>query len=283
MSEVVRLAEMTSPEIGEWIGRGAVALLPVGQVEEHGPHLPVNTDLVIAERTAEAAAALVHPEPPVLLLPGVWSGYSASIMQRWPGTIRLRTRVLADMVHDIVLSLTHMGFRKIVLLNAHGHHPALLEMVAREIGDETEVAVAVVDVAKMAADAVRRHRKSRPGGCIHGCEFETSLMLHFGERVLMDQAPTDARFTYESENVPGDGFSGSKRAFWSTWAIEPTRSGVYGEPALATAETGRLIFESMVANTASFLREYGRRGVTAGVRGQDSGFGADDGAHDGKG
>jgi creatinine amidohydrolase len=264
MGEVIQFAELTSPEIGQWVERGALALVPVGQVEEHGPHLPVNTDLVIAERTVEAAAALVHPDPPVLVLPGIWSGYSASVMQQWPGTIRLRTRVLADMVHDIVTSLVEMGFRRIVLLNAHGHHPALLEMVAREIGDETEVAIAVVDVAKMAADAVKRHRRSFPGGCIHGCEFETSLMLHFGERVDMAKAPADARFTYESENVPGDGFSGSKRAFWSTWAIQPTESGIYGDPTVASAETGRLIFESMVANVAGFLREYGRHGNESG-------------------
>ncbi len=258
MGDVLRFAELTSPEIGTWLERGALALLPVGQIEEHGPHLPVNADLVIAERAAEAAAALVHPDPPVLLLPGVWSGYSATIMQQWPGTIRLRTRVLADMVHDIVLSLTEMGFRKIVLLNGHGHHPALLEMVAREIADETEVAIAVVEAAKMAAEAVRKHRKSPPGGCIHGGEFETSLMLHLGQRVEMSLAPADARFTYESENVPGDGFSGSKRAFWSTWAIQPTASGIYGDPTVASAETGRLIFESMVANVAGFMREYAR-------------------------
>jgi creatinine amidohydrolase len=264
MGEVIRFAELTSPEIGEWVQKGALALLPVGQVEEHGPHLPVNTDLVVAERTAEAAAAMVHPNPPVVVLPGVWSGYSASVMQQWPGTIRVRTRVFGDMVHDIAVSLIDMGFRRIVVLNAHGHHPGLLEMVAREIGDETEVAVAVVDVAKMAAEAVKRHRKSLPGGCIHGGEFETSLMLHFGERVDMAEAPAGARFTYESENVPGDGFSGSKRAFWSTWAIQPTRSGVYGDPTVASAETGRLIFESMVANVAGFLREYGRHGNESG-------------------
>jgi creatinine amidohydrolase len=256
MGEVIRLAELASPEIGEWVRKGALALVPVGQVEEHGPHLPVSCDLVIAERTAEAAAAMVHPDPPVLVLPAVWSGYSASIMQQWPGTIRVRTRVFADMVHDIAVSLIDMGLRKVVLLNAHGHHPGLLEMVAREVGDETGVAIAVVDVAKMAAEAVKRHRKSLPGGCIHGGEFETSLMLHFGERVDMAKAPTDARFTYESENVPGDGFSGSKRAFWSTWAIQPTKSGVYGDPTVASAETGRLMFESMVANVAGFLREY---------------------------
>jgi creatinine amidohydrolase len=203
---------------------------------------------------------LVHPEPPVLLLPAVWSGYSASIMQQWPGTVRLRTRVFADMVHDLVQSLIEMGLRKIMLVNAHGHHPALLEMVAREIGDETGVAVAVADVARMAAPAVQQHRRSLPGGCIHGGEFETSLMLHFGARVDMSLAPADARFTYASENVPGDGFSGSKRAFWSTWAIQPTTSGVYGDPTVASAETGRLIFESMVANIAGFLREYARHG-----------------------
>jgi creatinine amidohydrolase len=129
-------------------------------------------------------------------------------------------------------------------------------MVAREIGDETGTAIAVVEVAKMAADAVRAHRKSEPGGCIHGGEFETSLMLHFGARVEMDKAPTDARFTYSSDNVPGDGFAGSKRAFWSTWAIHETETGIYGDPTCATAETGKRIFEALVANVAGFLREY---------------------------
>ena len=261
MSTPVRLAELTSPEVGEWVARGALALLPVGQVEEHGPHLPVSTDWVIAERTAAAAAELVHPEPPIVLLPGVWSGYSATIMQQWPGTIRLRTRVFADMVHDIVLSCLGMGFRKLVMLNAHGHHPALLEMVAREIGDETETAVAVVDVARMAVDAMRAVRKSAPGGAIHGGEFETSLMLYFGAPVRMDLATAEDLFRYHSDNIPGDGFSGSKRAFWSTWAIQPTKTGIYGDPTCATAETGKVIFESMVENVAGFLREYAGHGA----------------------
>ncbi|MGQ9732249.1 MAG: creatininase family protein [Candidatus Zipacnadales bacterium] len=260
MTRAPKLAELTSPEIGKWVERGALLLLPVGQIEEHGPHLPVNTDLVIAERTAEAAAALVHPEPPIILLPGVWSGYSAAVMQQWPGTIRLRTRVFADMMHDIVSSCLAMQFKRLVILNAHGHHPALLEVVAREIGDETGSAIAVVDVAKMAVDAVRAHRKSQPGGCIHGGEFETSLMLYFGERLDMANAPSNARFTYESANIPGDSFSGTKRVFWSTWAIQPTESGIYGDPTCATAETGRLIFESVVANVAGFLKEYGTHG-----------------------
>ena len=260
MASLIRLAELTSPEVGEWVGHGALALIPVGQIEEHGPHLPVNTDLVIAERTAEAAAEMVRPNPPVVLFPAVWSGYSASVMQKWPGTIRLRTRVFADMVHDIVASALDMGFRKAALLNAHGHHPALLEMVAREIGDETGTAIAVVEVAKMAAGAVKTHRKSEPGGCIHGGEFETSLMLHFGAPVQMDKAPADARFTYASENVPGDGFAGSKRAFWSTWAIQPTDTGIYGDPTCATAETGKRIFDELVRNVAAFLREYATHG-----------------------
>jgi len=260
MSTPIRLADLTSPEVGEWVERGALVVLPVGQIEEHGPHLPVNTDLLIAERTAWAAAEVVHPDPPVVLLPGVWSGYSAAIMQQWPGTIRLRTRVFADMLYDIVLSCIQMGFRKIVILNGHGHHPALLEMVAREIGDETEVAVAVVDVARMAADAMRAVRRSAPGGAIHGGEFETSLMLYFGAPVRMDLAPADDVFRYHSENIPGDGFSGSKRAFWSTWAIQPTKSGIYGDPTVASAETGKAVFEGMVANVAGFLREYAAHG-----------------------
>jgi creatinine amidohydrolase len=259
---MIRLSDLRSPEVGECVARGALALLPVGQIEEHGPHLPVSTDLVIAERAATAAAQAVHPDPPVVILPSVWSGYSASVMQKWPGTIRVRTRVFADMTHDIVLSCLQMGFRKLVILNAHGHHPALLEVVAREIGDETGVGIAVVDVAKMAVDVMRRVRKSAPGGAIHGGEFETSLMLYFGAPVRIDLATAEDVFRYGSDNIPGDGFAGSKRAFWSTWSIQASKTGIYGDPTCATAETGKAIFESMVANIAGFLREYARMGAT---------------------
>ncbi|NLJ35219.1 MAG: creatininase family protein [candidate division WS1 bacterium] len=249
-------ADMTSPEIGQWAEKNALVLLPVGQIEEHGDHLPVNTDAVIAESVTRAAAEQLDADLPVLVLPVIWAGYSGTELSRWPGTLRVRTRTLADYIYDIIFSLTEMGFSKIATVNGHGHHPALLEMVAREIADATGVYMACVEVAKMAAPAVVEMRKSAPGGCIHGGEFETSLMLYLEARVQMDRAHAEDVFRHHSKHFPGDGFAGSKAAFWSTWGIQRSTTGIYGDPTVADAEFGRQVFETTVDNLCSFLREY---------------------------
>lgn len=250
--------QLTSPEIGALIERNALCLLPVGQVEEHGRHLPTGTDAVIAERTVLAAADRLHPDPCTLTLPALWTGYSGRELAAWPGTFRVRTRVVADLVFDVVKSLTDMGFANIILVNGHGHHPAILEMVAREIADETGVYIAVADVAKLAAKAVQEHRQSAPGGCIHGGEFETSLMLHFGERVDMTQATDEDLFRFESPFFPRDGFSGSKLAFRSTWGLQTSKTGIFGDPTVATAEFGAVVFEAMVETLVAFARDFWR-------------------------
>lgn len=249
---------LTSPQIGRLAEDNALCLLPVGQVEEHGRHLPTGTDTVIANSVVRAAADKLHPEPPTLVLPALWAGYSGKELTRWPGTIRVRTRVVADVVYDVVHSLTDMGFAKIIIVNGHGHHPAILEMVAREIADDTGVYIAVMDAAKLAAQAVQAHRRSAPGGCIHGGEFETSLMLHLGRPVDMDLATDEDTFTFESPCFPKDGFAGSKKAFWSTWGIQASKTGIYGTPSVATEEFGRVVFEAMVQELVEFSREYWR-------------------------
>jgi creatinine amidohydrolase len=248
-------ADLTSPQIGDLVARQALALVPVGQFEEHGPHLPVNTDALIAERVTQAALAQLE-DLPCLALPTVWTGYSGRELQHWPGTIRLGTRVFANLMRDLIFSLVDMGLTKIVTVNGHGHHPALLEMVAREVADERGVYIACADVGRLAAPAVQQYRRSAPGGCIHGGEFETSLMLYLGAPVDMTLAHDRDIFRYQSKNFPGDGFAGSKQAFWSTWGLQRSETGIYGDPTCADAETGRLIFEATVAALTDFCCEY---------------------------
>ena len=248
--------ELTSPQIAEFVEKNALVLLPIGQTEEHGDHLPVDADTVIAESITQAAAQRLEDDIPVLVMRAIWAGYSGVELTKWPGTVRVRTRVIADYVFDIIHSLAEMGFRKIATVNGHGHHPGILEMVAREIADATGVYIACIEAAKMAAPAVIEHRESEPGGCIHGGEFETSLMLYLGACVDMDKAHDRDVFTYHSDHFPGDGFAGSKAAFWSTWGIRRSETGIYGDPTGATAEFGEKIFSTAVSNLCDFLREY---------------------------
>ena len=249
-------AEQTWPQIEEHIKRNAVVLLPVGQVEEHGRHLPLDTDAVIATEVAARVASALEGEIPVLVMPTVWSGYSSKEMTKWPGVIRLRTRTFIDMIHDILASLIEMGFKRIVVINTHGHHPPLIQTAVREIGDEYGVHVASAELGPMARDAVQAHRKSAPGGAIHGGEFETSLMLHFGKSVNMDEATDVDVMRYHSKFIAGDSFSGGTRVFWSTWGLQQSETGIYGDPTLADAETGRKMLEGIVANYVAFLREF---------------------------
>jgi len=249
--------DLRSDELEQAARKGCVIVIPVGQVEQHGPHLPVSTDVDIVVRLSERAADLTAGEVPTLIMPPIWAGFSGREVARWPGTIRVRTRVVMDLTLDICRSLVEMGFRKLVVVTSHGQHTALMEVVARELADAAQVHAAVVPVAKIAAEAVRRHRRSELGGCLHGGEFETSLMLHFGRPVDMSRASARDRLKYHSRFLPGDAFPPTTGlAYVSTWGIQRSETGAYGDPTTATPETGAAIFEETAAELAAFLREY---------------------------
>jgi creatinine amidohydrolase len=250
-------AERTSPEIGQAAERNTLVLIPVGQIEEHGRHLPLNTDVVIADRIARGAAERIAGEVPVLVTPAVWAGYSAKEMARWPGTIRLSLQTVTDTVFGIARSLVEMGFRKLAVINGHGHHSDVVRTAARMLADETGVHMLVAEVAGLAAEAARQHLKAPPGGSAHGGEFETSLMLHFGARVEMGEATADDAVRHSVETMSRDNFKGTRRgAWWSMWALQRSETGILGDPTAANAETGRLIAEAAVANLAEILSDY---------------------------
>ena len=252
----ILFADLTSPEIAEAVERNTVLLLPVGQTEEHGPHLPVCTDTLIAERAARDAALQLVGRVPVLVLPTVAYGYSAKAMSRWPGTIRVRTRVMMDLLVDVCTSVIEMGFRKVVLVSGHGHHHGIGRVVVREVADATGVNVAFTEPARLVADLFTSIRKSEPGGAIHGGEYETSLAMHLG--VAVDLSKVDARdvFRRPTEFVGGDSLSGSGKVFWSTWGLQESEQGIFGDPTVASAETGRRIWEAIVSRYAQFIEEF---------------------------
>ncbi|MDP6380289.1 MAG: creatininase family protein, partial [Phycisphaerae bacterium] len=85
MQETVNYTDLRWPEIQAYARKGAIVLLPVGQIEEHGPHLPVGTDCHISTAVAEAVAKEASKELPVLVLPTLWTGYSGRDLFNWPG------------------------------------------------------------------------------------------------------------------------------------------------------------------------------------------------------
>ena len=249
--------EQSSPQIGEHSKKGSLLILPIGTTEEHGPHMPVDTDARIAEAYGTRLAESLVPEMPVLLLDTIRYGYSLKIMRQWPGTIIVRSRVLMDMVFDICKSLLDMGFEKLAILDCHGGHGGPLNTVSRELCDATDKAIAIVNPFVMARDEFNAARKSPAGGALHGCEFETSLVLHLSPEVVDMSKATNVDFLrYHSDFVAGDNCLGKQKVTWSTWYIQPTQTGAYGDPTVATAEMGKLIMDAAVKNGVRFLKEY---------------------------
>ena len=248
--------EKTSPEIGELVKKNALVILPVGTIEEHGPHLTVDADVSIAEDISREIGEMMKDEIPLVAMPAVWSGYTAEELRKWPGTIIVKTRTFADMVSDICRSLITMGFNKIMMVDCHGQHKPLLNMVCKEVADDTGVYMSITSPAVFSKKAYEEQRTTEQGGSCHGGEWETSLLLYFGRKVDMEKAVSCDALRYHSNNVAGDATRGSQRVVWSTWGIQKSDSGLYGDPTTATAELGRVIVEEIKRNYREFMLEF---------------------------
>jgi creatinine amidohydrolase/Fe(II)-dependent formamide hydrolase-like protein len=136
------MLDLTTPEVDGYLKRGGdLALLPVGSVEMHGPHMPLGTDTIIARafclRLAEAADGLVLPD-----LAYTWAGATDG----FAGTISLDPELLQRTVTDISERLVCMGFRRIVIASAHGPNPRVLYTTARTLF-EAGMPVLLVDMS----------------------------------------------------------------------------------------------------------------------------------------
>lgn len=252
-----RLRELTSPQVREAAERNTVLLLPFGQTEEHGDHLAIGTDSLIAEHVCNDAAATAAGDPPVLVMPSIEYGYTGQELRRWPGTFAVRSRVVMDYLHDVCASAIASGFARLIVVSTHGHHAHLAVVVARDLADATGVHVAIVQPTLLDPAGWKRIRRSEPGGCCHACELETSLILHYGYPVDMQRATDVDRLRIDTPFVSADGRNaGNPGVWWSTWALQRSQTGALGDPSVASAETGRQAHEMIVRRLVEFARAF---------------------------
>jgi len=248
-------AEKSWPELEEAIRARALLLLPLGQTEQHGRHLQTGCDSIIAEKVAMAVAEKLDPAVPTLVLPTIAYGYSQKALAQWPGTFRVRWRVIVAYVADVCSSAVEMGFRKLAVISTHGPHADVARLAAREVMDRTGVGIVVLEPHKFALPVFSRIRKSKPGGALHAGEYETSLLMHLGYPV--DTSTTDGRDAVKVQNewIGGD-IARSSLVHWSTWDLQRTSTGALGDPSCASADTGRLCMEAIVEEACRFLRYF---------------------------
>jgi creatinine amidohydrolase len=252
-----RYEELTWPEMREAIGRQPVVLLPFGTVEDHGPHLPINTDNVIVEAICLEVARRA-PED-VLAMPTVAYGLDEHHMD-FPGTVSVDVHTLIAYVADVATSVARHGFTHVLIVNGHGSNAPIADLAARRVVLETGIICgamspnAAIDPT-LAEPVFSEMRQSAPGGVAHAGEYETAMMLHLRpDLVQMDQAVRESgqiKLEYFNWDHPEPSVLA-----WQDWWSRMSESGVCGDPTVATAEFGRALFETTVANFDRFVREF---------------------------
>jgi creatinine amidohydrolase len=248
-----RYDHYTWPEMREIVARQPVCILPIGSVEDHGRHLPLDVDNFLIGSICDEVARRIPDE--VLLLPPIPYGFEDHHMS-FPGTITIRPEHLEAFVLDITLSLAHHGFRKILLADGHGSNMPILDLAARKTIIQSDALCACFIWPSLIADLIRKTRESPfPGGMSHACELETSVYLYLNESaVQMDKAEKEIGF-HKSKYYWHDLVGGPPVRMVEWWS-RISNSGVIGDPTLATREKGRLWFEATVTNLIEFIREF---------------------------
>jgi creatinine amidohydrolase len=250
----VLLAEYTWPEVEALLKLDPVVVVPVGAFEQHGLHLPLMVDANLAGSVAERAAGEAQVAGAnVVVTPTIWTGYSPH-HRDFPGTITLDDKTFSLVVSQVARSLAGHGFRRIVLLNGHGGNANLLRNVVQSLYYEDGISVAAANYWDFALQELAAWRRSRPGGIMHACEMETSLMLASRpDLVQMDKAQD--HFLDRSNYLAADLLSGGPLSMAASFAeLSPT--GVIGAPSLADPERGAELLDAMVAAVARFFVDH---------------------------
>lgn len=247
----------TWPELGEIARREdqPVVVLPIGSVEDHGYHMPLDVDNFLISSICEEAAKRADGD--ILLMPLIPYGFETHHMD-FTGTIDIKQEHLLNFVLDITKSVAHHGFRRILIADGHGSNMPILELVARRTILETDALCACFIWPGLATKQIAAVRESGLGGMAHAGELETSVYLHLdASRVQMDKAVKDIGMP-ESEFIWMDLMNGSPVRCMDEWT-RFSKSGVYGDATIATAEKGKVVFEAVVEAFVRLVKELKNR------------------------
>ena len=216
--------EMRRTEIETAARAGGVVIIPTGSTEQHGNHLPVNTDTNCCFTIARCAAESID-DFPVLVVSPAWCGYSPDHM-KFPGAITLKLHTYIDVLTEIAMSIASHGFKKLFLLNGHGGNTGVVNTMRVKLASEDNVVASCIGYTYWRLiDQELQKIGSADGRIGHSGEVETSLQLYL-QPDLVD-----------------------KKAI--SWAL-----GVLGNPSKATYEKGKELFETAVAAVAEVLRDF---------------------------
>lgn len=239
------LWDLTTVEAGDALSKAEVAVIAVGSVEQHGPHLPLDTDAAIAEALAVRLADLVGDR--AVLCPPLRYGLSEHHLG-FAGTMTLRPETFAALLSDVFESLSHNGVDRVMIVNGHGGNIDAIRLAARQAGRDRGMIVASAMWAIVAHDVVRQHAVSDVYG--HACETETSVMLALmPDRVRTDRIPAEIEFTSVDELTDPPRSRIDEPVRLDQWS----KTGAIGHPSAASAVAGEAIVAAFLDRTVGYV------------------------------
>ncbi|MEJ2048882.1 MAG: creatininase family protein [Calditrichota bacterium] len=239
------LGELTWPEAQKRFKEVDIALLPVGAIEQHGPHLPLDTDAFDADYLArKVAEACSHPKP--LVFPLISYGVSYH-HDDFSGTISLSNETLSKLVYEIGMSAAKNGITKLLIINGHGGNAPALKFAAQMINRDAHIFTSVdtgetsdVDLAALC---------DTPND-VHAGEIETSTSLATRPHLVhMDRAK---KFVPKFSSQYLD-FTTKRSVEWFARTLRISTNGVLGDPTKATREKGEKMWEVMIRNLVELV------------------------------
>jgi len=245
-----QLSHLRAPDVTSMLSERSVLIQPMGAIEQHGPHLPLHTDLLIAESVAAAAVAQVGDTIDVWLLPPLT--FTKSDEHAWsPGTIWLSASTLLAVLDDIGRCVAMTPARRLVFFNGHGGNSALVGVANRELRRRYDLMTFLAHPS-LPPDQGGASTAHELGMGIHAGADETSLMLHLAPNLVdMNVASADVpRHLGENGHVR---FGGAVSFGWLS--NDFADSGIIGDPTGATADRGAQLFAAAVDAFAAALAE----------------------------
>lgn len=248
MNRLNYLAEMTWPEVAALAQRTSVALIPTGATEAHGPHLPLETDVIIAQGSCRRAAELLAAEGiECVIAPPFYYGVTNFGMP-FAGTMTIPAETLTQLVTAVCRSLAQHGFDRIVFSNHHLEpaHFAAIEEGARQIAGANVARVAVPDVrderwAKTLTDEFR-------AGARHAGSYETSLVMAAYPDLVREEKRRELAPVWI--DLPGRIRQGAR-----TFKEAGSEHAYFGDPARASVSEGEMIFAALAQMLATTVKE----------------------------
>jgi creatinine amidohydrolase len=247
------LSELSVHDIASRVSNDAIVVVPVGAVEAHGPHLPLSTDLDIANFAVSALMASAGEELDLWTLPAI--GFSKSNEHAWaPGTVWLSATTMLAVFNDIGRSLAMLPCNKVLFINAHGGNSALLQVVCRDLRLAFGLQTFLAHPFTMSDEG------QELGMGIHGGHDETSMLLHVRPD-LVDMTRAKRAVPEQLAANQMVKWGGQVSFGWLSSDFEPTPpegklpNGVIGDPTRATAEHGAVLWAKVISDLTTACRE----------------------------